>query len=635
MAMEPHLSPSPQLSGPSRQGQRFGLAHEALPPWIREVDVLLPVTRQFILSGNIEDYHLTTSAGRSRLQIADELVIDCAKANGFDLIYSYDPIDGIALKFERTDGTAETFFSNTHLGRSTSATVGKMADLIRKAMLGGEHRVAILMHFAGRMWRDEQHAGPDLRALFALAEKLAHAEPSMQEPQVRPWSIRSTVFWMAGQDAEAPRWLTDGDQVRTVSVAKPELSTRRAAASELMGSVPGFKDLSPDQAESALNTLARLSDGMVLRDLSHIVHLAVDADVAAANVEEAIRSLRLGVSESPWSDPALLRRIASGEAKVSSRVLGQPAAVRRSLDVLLRAATGLTGAHTGGARVNRPQGILFFAGPTGVGKTELAKALAELLFGVEDAYTRFDMSEFSAEHSEARLIGAPPGYVGFGAGGELTNAVRQKPFSILLFDEIEKAHPRILDKFLQILEDGRLTDGAGDTVYFSETVIIFTSNLGTYKPAADAETAADARVARRGDPYEITQERVHQAITHHFTDELQRPEILNRIGNNIIVFDFISEPVARELVRMYLDAVTRTVESRFGLHLDIAPAAAEDVTKSALGNLDFGGRGVSSAVETAFVNPLARALINVDLSRSAAVVADLRDGPQGWEITLT
>jgi len=268
-----------------------------------------------------------------------------------------------------------------------------------------------------------------------------------------------------------------------------------------------------------------------------------------------------------------------------------------------------------------------------VGKTELAKALAELLFGVEDAYTRFDMSEFSAEHSEARLIGAPPGYVGFGAGGELTNAVRQKPFSILLFDEIEKAHPRILDKFLQILEDGRLTDGTGDTVYFSETVIIFTSNLGTYHAAG--EETATKRVARRGDPYEITQERVREAITHHFTEELQRPEILNRIGNNIVVFDFISEPVARRLAERYLHEVVRTVETRFNLGLSVQPAVARAVMESAVGNLDFGGRGVSSAVETTFVNPLARALVKLPPGTKAASADELRQGPHGWEITVS
>jgi ATP-dependent Clp protease ATP-binding subunit ClpB len=626
------MKPGP-LSPRADAGHPFKDVQNALPPWVREVDVLLPVMRQFILTGNVEDFHAGGSAGQTRLETAADLLSDCCRANDFDLIYSYDPVGGITLEFERTEGTAEKFFSPSHLERSTSATLGKMADLMRKAMLGADHKVAIFMYFAARMWRDEQHAGPDLRVLLGLAEKLAHSEPALQAPQSRPDSITSTIFWFTGQDVAAPRWLADGDQVQTISVPKPELGSRLAAASALMPSLPGYTSLPQEQASAALLTFARLSEGMTLRELSHIVRLAVDADVPATSIEESIRSLRFGVAESPWRDPDLLRRIADGEATVGWRVLGQPAAVQRSLDVLVRAATGLTGAHGGGATVNRPQGILFFAGPTGVGKTELAKALAELLFGVEDAYTRFDMSEFSAEHSEARLIGAPPGYVGFGAGGELTNAVRQKPFSILLFDEIEKAHPRILDKFLQILEDGRLTDGAGDTVYFSETVIIFTSNLGTYRGAG--EETATARVARRGDPYEITEKRVHEAITHHFTEELQRPEILNRIGNNIVVFDFISEPVARKLAEKYLNAVVRKVESRFGLSLAVAPAVARTVTEAAVANLDFGGRGVSSAVETAFVNPLARALMKVPSGTAAASVTGLREGTHGWEVTLS
>ncbi|MFK4639471.1 AAA family ATPase [Paenarthrobacter histidinolovorans] len=607
---------------------------EVLPTWVREIDVLLPVTRQFLLDGNIEDLHLVSSDKGVELRAASNLIIDRLKVNEFDLVYAYDPVEGISLEYERAAGTAETFFSSSHLNRSTSATLGKLSDLIRKAMADGEQRVGVLIRFAGRLWRDEQTAGTDLRSLFTLAEKLAHAEPDLELPQRRPDSIGGVVVWIGGHHGEPPRWLADGDQVSSISVAKPELGIRRAAASSLMANLPGFTELPAEQATSAITSFARLSDGMVLRDLSHIVTLAVDADVPPAAVETAIRSLRFGVSESPWADPDLLRRVADGEAKVSARVLGQPVAVARSLDVLLRAATGLTGAHIGGATVNRPQGILFFAGPTGVGKTELAKSLAELLFGVEDAYTRFDMSEFSAEHSEARLIGAPPGYVGFGAGGELTNAVRQKPFSILLFDEIEKAHPRILDKFLQILEDGRLTDGAGDTVYFSETVIIFTSNLGASPSPTSGKTDKEPPVTRRSDPYEVTQARVHKAITRHFTEELQRPEILNRIGDNIIVFDYISETIARELVKNYLNTATATVKARFNLTLDIAPAVADAVTQAALKNLDFGGRGVSSAVESAFVNPLARALFRIPDRSAHATVTDLRSTASGWELTV-
>ena len=151
---------------------------------------------------------------------------------------------------------------------------------------------------------------------------------------------------------------------------------------------------------------------------------------------------------------------------VSGGSSGRDHAVTHMLDIVKRAVTGVGGVRRGG----RPRGVAFLAGPTGVGKTELAKTITELLFGDESAYIRFDMSEFCAEHADQRLIGAPPGYVGYDAGGELTNAIRERPFSVVLFDEIEKAHPRILDKFLQILDDGVLTSGRGDRVYFSESV---------------------------------------------------------------------------------------------------------------------------------------------------------------------
>ena len=176
--------------------------------------------------------------------------------------------------------------------------------------------------------------------------------------------------------------------------------------------------------------------------------------------------------------------------------------------------------------------ILFFVGPTGVGKTELSKALAKFLFGDEQACIRFDMSEYAQENSDQKLIGAPPGYVGYEEGGQLTNAVREKPFSIILFDEIEKAakpNPRILDIFLQILEDGRLTDSKGETVYFSESVIIFTSNLGA------------SEVSSSGSNEEVAEEFI-KIVKNYFDNEIKRPEILGRIGyNNIVPFNFIKD----------------------------------------------------------------------------------------------
>ena len=241
-----------------------------------------------------------------------------------------------------------------------------------------------------------------------------------------------------------------------------------------------------------------------------VTRLAKEREVPLAELPDAVRTYKLGVLDNPWKREHLRKRIVDGEQRVPARVVGQPQAVTKTLDILKRAVLGLSGAQAARAS-SRPRGVLFFAGPTGVGKTELAKAITSLVFGNEDAYLRFDMSEFSAEHAGDRLIGSPPGYVGFEAGGELTNAVRQDPFRVILFDEIEKAHPRILDKFLQILEDGRLTDGRGNTAFFSESILVFTSNLGT--PARHARHAVHrcwrARSAAR--------------VTEHFTTELNRP----------------------------------------------------------------------------------------------------------------
>ena len=265
--------------------------------------------------------------------------------------------------------------------------------------------------------------------------------------------------------------------------------------------------------------------------------------------------------------------------------------------------------------------MLFFAGPTGTGKTELAKAITELVFGDESAYLRFDMSEFSGEGSGDRLIGSPPGYVGHEAGGELTNAVREDPFRVILFDEIEKAHPRILDKFLQILEDGRLTDGRGNTVHFSESILIFTSNLGMYVPGRDLTTrdaspyGAPERVQNitPGMPYDEVEQRIKGAVADHFTEVLNRPELLNRFGDNIVVFDFISGDAAHKIFDLQLANICRRVAEEHRLSLAVKGDALSTLREWCTEELDKGGRGIGMALESYFVNPLARALFDREL----------------------
>ncbi|MDE5952693.1 MAG: AAA family ATPase, partial [Malacoplasma sp.] len=232
--------------------------------------------------------------------------------------------------------------------------------------------------------------------------------------------------------------------------------------------------------------------------------------------------------ESEW-EKINKEKIKSISDSLSERVKGQNYAINQVKKTIIRSFVGLTGAAQS-SNSKKPKGILFFAGPTGVGKTELAKTLTEFIFGDESKFIRFDMSEYNHEHSDQKLIGSPPGYVGYETGGQLTNAVKNNPFSILLFDEIEKAHGKILDKFLQILEDGRLTSSKGELIDFSETFIIFTSNLGTEK-ALEKINSSEEEIRKI----------YFGAIKFHFYETLKRPEIYNRIGEkNIVPFNFVT-----------------------------------------------------------------------------------------------
>ena len=226
------------------------------------------------------------------------------------------------------------------------------------------------------------------------------------------------------------------------------------------------------------------------------------------------------------------------------------------------------------------------------------------------------MSEYSQSHSDQKLLGAPPGYVGYEAGGQLTNAVRENPFSILLFDEIEKAHPSIFDKFLQILEDGRMTDGQGNTVYFSECIIIFTSNLGIY--TRNEMGVREPNVTPDMD-YPEVQKKVRQAIEDYFKLELGRPEILNRIGENIVVFDFIRPEVAKQILDAQVTKIVKNLAAEKGIELVITEKAKSVLVTKALGNLGNGGRGIGNIIESLLINPLARYMFDEEIKSNVRI----------------
>ncbi len=316
----------------------------------------------------------------------------------------------------------------------------------------------------------------------------------------------------------------------------------------------------------------------------------------ALSPKELITRYKYGEKTSPWES---LNRdnVRSLEAKLKERVKGQDAAIKKVSQMVLRAFTGFSGIQHSAAK-QTPKGTLFFVGPTGVGKTELAKALAANLFGDEDACIRFDMSEYNHEHSDQRLVGAPPGYVGYEAGGQLTNAIKTRPFSVILFDEIEKAHGRILDKFLQILEDGRLTDGRGETVSFSDAVIIFTSNIGAASVVASDTSDKD----------------FIEAVENHFKNTLGRPELLNRIGNNVIPFKHLNDPtILIQIIKSKLIPMEKFLKAKYKVNrLEIKEHIFENFIKDF--SADTGGRGVLNHVVDVLIDPLSLTFFNSEPS---------------------
>ena len=295
------------------------------------------------------------------------------------------------------------------------------------------------------------------------------------------------------------------------------------------------------------------------------------------------------------------------EEELHRRVVGQDEAIRAVSDAVRRSRAGLQDPK-------RPIGSFIFLGSTGVGKTELAKALADYLFNDENMMTRIDMSEYQEKFSVSRLVGAPPGYVGYDEGGQLTEAVRRKPYSVVLFDEIEKAHPDVFNILLQVLDDGRLTDNKGRTVNFKNTIIIMTSNLGSQFIQSKLEGLA-ASGAERERAVEEAKEGVMELLKKTI-----RPELLNRI-DDIIMFSPLTEPEIRQIVRLQIDAIVRRLQSQeVSLTVD---ESAVGLIASAGFDPEFGARPVKRALQRLLLNDLSRALLGgtVDRRRPIRVTA--------------
>ncbi len=396
-------------------------------------------------------------------------------------------------------------------------------------------------------------------------------------------------------------WKAEKAQVQGSAHIKEEIDRIRAEITKLQreGKLEKVAELQYGklpQLEAQLKAAEKVSPQDTAKKL-------LRTQVGAEEIAEVVsRATGIPVSKMMQGERDKLLKM---EDKLHGRVVGQDEAVRLVSDAIRRSRAGLS-------EENRPYGSFLFLGPTGVGKTELCKALAEFLFDSEEHLIRIDMSEFMEKHSVARLIGAPPGYVGYEEGGHLTEAVRRKPYSVILLDEVEKAHPDVFNVLLQVLDDGRMTDGQGRTVDFKNTVIVMTSNLGSQMIQQMS-----------GDDYQVIKLAVMAEVKTYF-----RPEFINRI-DEMVVFHALDEKHIASIAKIQLGYLEKRL-ARLEIRLDVTDAALAELAKAGFDPV-FGARPLKRAIQQHIENPLAKQILEGRFAAKDVVRVSAANGVIGFE----
>jgi ATP-dependent Clp protease ATP-binding subunit ClpB len=413
----------------------------------------------------------------------------------------------------------------------------------------------------------------------ASKERLEKLEKELAELKEKSAGMKAEWQKEKGDLDEQRKWKEQLEALRT-ELEQAQRRGELGRASEIQyGRIPDLEKKIADATSAEGRNATMLKEEVTEEDI---------AEVVSAWTGIPVSNLREGERE----------KLIHMEDRLSKRVIGQKEAIEAVSNAVRRARAGLQDE-------NRPIGSFIFLGPTGVGKTELSRALAEFLFDDEHAMVRIDMSEYMEKHTVARLIGAPPGYVGYEEGGQLSEAVRRKPYSVVLFDEIEKAHPDVFNVLLQVLDDGRITDGQGRTVDFRNTVIIMTSNLGS-QFILDG-TNAEQREAR-----------VMEALRSHF-----RPEFLNRV-DEVIIFDRLSDEDLTHIVEIQLGRLFKRLEAQ-KLSLTLTDAAKKQLARDGYDPI-YGARPLKRAIQRELLDPLSRELLAGNYPQGSHITADEADG---------
>jgi len=415
----------------------------------------------------------------------------------------------------------------------------------------------------------------------ASKERLKKLEKELAELKEKSSALKAEWQKEKAVIEEQRKWKEELDQLRT-ELERAQRRGELAKASEIQyGRIPQLEkklaDATAKAAKDRQSTLLR--EEVTEEDIAEVVSSWTHIPVSRLQEGEREKLVKL-------------------EHHLHQRVVGQDEAIKAVSNAVRRARAGLQDP-------NRPIGSFLFLGPTGVGKTELSRALAEFLFDDENAMIRIDMSEYMEKHTVARLIGAPPGYVGYEEGGQLSEAVRRKPYSVVLFDEIEKAHPDVFNVLLQVLDDGRITDGQGRTVDFKNTVIIMTSNIGSQYITEEESKEARSRL-------------VMDALRAHF-----RPEFLNRV-DEIIIFDRLTESDLKKIVEIQLRRLTKRLEQQ-KITLDLSDSAKELIAREGYDPV-YGARPLKRTIQKEILNPLSVDILEGKVREGQTVHVNAKDG---------
>lgn len=474
---------------------------------------------------------------------------------------------------------------------------------IRRALRQVETPVAMVIEFADKLVSDPERQPEEERKLTVLLEKIIEEAAFLKRGKLQ--GRRNVLVLVAKNSGAIPPSVYQNNPLVTVlRLSRPDQKERRSYFTRHLETFHGGDQVPAEQRKRITDILGDITDGLAAWDMETIRRISVAEHISVQQPKKLVDYFKFGRIDDPWKNLDM-DKIREAFSRLQKRILGQPHALKAVSDTLFRARGGISVERSNGIG-GQPKGVLWFCGPTGVGKTELTKALTELIFGDESALHRFDMGEYGTAHARQRLIGAPPSYVGFDQGGELTGCCQKRSYATFLFDEIEKADPSLLDIFLSILDAGRLTDSKGQTAYFSKSCIVFTSNKGGSLWSGLKSTAPEDLPT-----YEEVRDSYIDATTRYIEEELKRPELLGRIGDNIVVFDILRPQFFPEICNSILDIMVINARDEHDLELDFSDGQVTAMIcdkMRVIDNFKLGGRRIQKLITTHVQTPLSRTI---------------------------